>query len=364
MSSAPTSANIPIHELRVKLQEAVAARGASYQGIKVFIFRFEDDATGADQDAITLSGCMQDVFGIDDVEDFAIEKTSKFPGWDIRERIAANINQLMLARSLLIIAYIGHAIVDMESKRLQLISENGIQKMFWSTIHEFCLTSTADFMQNLDVLALLDCCYAGSAVRAGGSRSVQLLAACDGRSTVRSRKDGVTFIPRFRRAAYTLHNAGNLSVTVESLFGELQRSKTSTTPDAVHKIIGNARPLVLPFKQGTSSTLRQSLSSSVETNVLFKISLAGGHDGAILREFVRLTERIPPEFKITVENAYESNSVVLLCRGSWETFVRLGSTLDCVFVASVKGPSLVHDEVPEKPALNRSFGNRLDNEGA
>ncbi|KAK9342240.1 hypothetical protein V1522DRAFT_440423 [Lipomyces starkeyi] len=321
----------------VKLQEAVEARGASYQGIKVFIFRFEDDATGADQDAITFSGCMQDVFAIDDVEDFAIEKTSKFPGWDVRKRIAANIATHL--------AYIGHAVVDMESNGLQLISENGTQRMFWSTIHEFCLTSTDDFMQNLDVLALLNCCYVGSAVRAGGSRSVQLLAACDGRTTVRSRKDGVTFIQRFRRAAYALHNAGNLSVNVESLFGELQGSKTPTTPDAVHKIIGNARPLVLLLKQGSSSTLRQSLSSSIETNVLFKISLVGGPDGAILREFVQLTERIPPEFKITLENAYESNSVVLLCRASWETFVRLGSTLDCVFVASVKGPSLVRGKI-------------------
>ncbi|KAK9384587.1 hypothetical protein V1515DRAFT_641103 [Lipomyces mesembrius] len=322
--------------------KAVEARGASYQSIKVYIFRFEDDATGADQDAITFSSCMQDAFAIDDVEDFTIEKTSKFPGWHVRERIAAKVEQLMHARSLLIIAYIGHAIVDMESNRLQLISENGTQKMFWSTIHKFCLTSTDDFMQNLDVLAVLDCYYAGSAVRAGGGRSVQLLAACDGHSTVRSRKDGVTFIQRFRRAAYALRNAENLSVNVERFF--------ATTPDAVHKIIGNAIP-------------RQSLSFSIETNVLFKISLAGGPDGAVLREFVRLTESVPPEFKITLENAYGSNSVVLLCRASWETFVRLGSTLDCVFVASVKGPSLVHYEMSEKPGRTRSFGNRLDNEG-
>ncbi|KAK9426950.1 hypothetical protein V1505DRAFT_107859 [Lipomyces doorenjongii] len=122
------------------------------------------------------------------VEDFAIDKTYKFPGWHVRERIAANVEQLMHARSLLIIAYIGHAIVDTESNRLQLILENGTQKMFFSAIHEFCLTSTDDFMQNLDVLAILDCCYAGSAVRAGRGRSVQLLAAGDGRSTVRSRK--------------------------------------------------------------------------------------------------------------------------------------------------------------------------------
>ncbi|KAK9241847.1 hypothetical protein V1506DRAFT_517682 [Lipomyces tetrasporus] len=195
MSTAPTSATIPIEEFRTKLQEAVEARGASYQSIKVFIFRFEDDATGADEDAVTFSNCMKDVFGIDDIEDFAIEKTSKFAGFDVHERIIANLERLLHARSLLIITYIGHGVNDIESKRLQLISENG---------------------------TVLDCCYAGSAVRAGANRSVQLLASCDERHTVRSRKDGVTFTQRFRNAAFALKNVGNLSVSIESLFGEPQ----------------------------------------------------------------------------------------------------------------------------------------------
>ncbi|KAK9239558.1 hypothetical protein V1525DRAFT_386399 [Lipomyces kononenkoae] len=292
---------------------------------------------------------MRDIFGIDDIEDFAIEKTSKFPGWHVHERIAANVGQLMHARSLLIIAYFGHAIVDTESDRLQLISENGTQKMFWSTIHEFCLMSTDDFMQNLDVLAILDCCYAGSAGRAGVGRSVQLLAAGDGRSTVRSRKDGATFIQRFDRAAYALGNVKNLSVNVETLFGELERSKTATTPDAVHKIIGNARPLLLPLKP---------VSSSIRRQPLFQY-----RNKRTAQDLVGWRTRIPPAFEITLENADESNSVVLLCRASWETFVRLGSTLDCVFAASVNGPSLVHDEMSEKPRRTRSFGNHLDNEG-
>ncbi|KAK9491788.1 hypothetical protein V1508DRAFT_433683 [Lipomyces doorenjongii] len=84
------------------------------------------DATGADQDAITLSGCMQDVFAIDDVEYFAIDKTSKFHVMDVHERMVANVRQLIHARSLFIIAYI----VDMESNRLQL---TGMQKILVHT---------------------------------------------------------------------------------------------------------------------------------------------------------------------------------------------------------------------------------------
>ncbi|KAK9372755.1 uncharacterized protein V1513DRAFT_451435 [Lipomyces chichibuensis] len=362
MSTAPTSASIPIQEFRAKLQGAVEARGASYHSIKVFIFRFEDDDTGADKDANTFSGSMHDVFGIEDVEDFAIQKTSKFPGLDVLTRILAEAQQLVGVRSLLIIAYIGHAVVDTESNRLQLISENGRQKLLWNTIHVPLLASTDDFLQNVDVLAVLDCCYAGSSVRAGGNRSDQLLAACDDGSTVRSRNGGVTFTQHFRRAAYTLQNAGNILVSVESLFGELQRSKPPTAPDALHKIIGSARPLVLPLKHRPGSSLGHSESCGNETTVLFKISLAGGPSDVVLSEFQQLLKTIPGEFKVTIENAYESNSVVFLCRTSWETFARLRSTLDCVFVASVKGASLLQGE-PQKSST-RSFGDLVGNRQA
>ncbi|KAK9256188.1 hypothetical protein V1507DRAFT_449960 [Lipomyces tetrasporus] len=214
MSTTLTSARIPIEEFRTKLESKKQSMRAvqAIKASKFLIFRFEDDATGADQDANTFSGCMQDVFGIDDVEDFVIGKTSKFPG--------ADVERLLLARSLLIIAYMGHGIIDIESNRLQLISENGSQKMLWSDIHEYILAPTYDLIQNLDVLAVFDCYYAGSAVRAGANRLVQLLARCDERHTVRSRQDGVTFTQRFRRAAWALKRAGDLSVSVESLFGE------------------------------------------------------------------------------------------------------------------------------------------------
>ncbi|KAK9241655.1 hypothetical protein V1506DRAFT_550118 [Lipomyces tetrasporus] len=86
---------------------------------------------------------------------------------------------------------------------------------------------------------MLDCCYAGSAVRAGGKRSVLLLPSCDERHTVRSRIQVVTFTQCL--AAYTLKNPGTVSVNIESFFGELQRSKPPKAPDAVHKIIANAR---------------------------------------------------------------------------------------------------------------------------
>ncbi|KAK9342601.1 hypothetical protein V1522DRAFT_415628, partial [Lipomyces starkeyi] len=49
-----------------KAPRSSGSSGASYPSIKVLILRSEDDATRADKVAITISGCMPDVFEIDD----------------------------------------------------------------------------------------------------------------------------------------------------------------------------------------------------------------------------------------------------------------------------------------------------------
>ncbi|KAK9235960.1 hypothetical protein V1525DRAFT_427431 [Lipomyces kononenkoae] len=323
MSVAPTSANISIDDRN------------AYRTTKVFIFRFEDDATGADRDAKTFSGCMRDVFGIEDVEALIIEKTSKQPGLQVNRRIAENLDRLGLARSLLMIVYIGHAIVDS-------------QMMEWSWVDRY-LSSTEDSMQNIDILAVLDCCYAASAVRAGGNRAVQVLASCDRHSTVRLRESGVTFIQRFRAAAYALRNAGNLLVSVESIFGELQRSKPPKAPDAVHRIIGSAR-------------LYRYLPAAKLT-CLFKLSLAGEPSDVLIEILMPFRRSSRSLLKMLTSLAPWCSSVVLPGR-----FARLRSTLDCVFIAAVKGASLVpgkidgqaHDALQMGPET-RSFGDPLEN---
>ncbi|KAK9240706.1 hypothetical protein V1525DRAFT_447907 [Lipomyces kononenkoae] len=281
MSAAATSATIPIEEFERKLQETVEARA--------LILRFEDDACGADEDAITFPVVCTTCLGSTMLRTLLLTKLSNLH--DALERIMAKGRQLSGA----------------------------------SLIHYAVLEFTDDTLQNLDVLDVLDCCYPGSAVRAGAKRAVQLLAASYRHSKVRSPKDGVSFTQRFRQAAYALKLAVNLSVN------------PSKAPDVVYKVIGNARP------SGNLDEL-----SSNETSVLFKISLTGRPSNEILKDFQQLSKTIPPQFKVTAERAYESNSVLLICRASWETFAR--------------GPCLVQDALPQKST--RSFGDDIQNRQA
>ncbi|KAK9336336.1 hypothetical protein V1521DRAFT_478359 [Lipomyces starkeyi] len=235
MSTASTSASIPISEFR--LQSSKKSSGASYHSIKGLILRSEDDATRADKVAITFSGCMPDVFGIDDYMDSAkvfvnIDKfLSRIPAV-ILQQIMTNFKRFVHARSLLIIPSISHAI---------------------RMIHEFYLPSTDDSINNLDLLALL---Y----FRAGGNSSVQLLMT----------------IEQFARAwmasiSYNTFSGRHMHFRMMETYTSPVESPFA--PDAIYKFIGNARYLR---------------------------SLAGRPKDAFLSEVLQLTKEFRQNSKVTI----------------------------------------------------------------
>jgi hypothetical protein len=61
------SKTVPLPVLRDKLKAVVSERGSIYQMISAIILTFEDDDSGAQEDAVTLGNCSRDVFGITDI---------------------------------------------------------------------------------------------------------------------------------------------------------------------------------------------------------------------------------------------------------------------------------------------------------
>ena len=57
---------MPLPVLRDKLKAIVSERGSIYQMISAIILTFEDDGSGAQEDAVTPENCFRNVFGITD----------------------------------------------------------------------------------------------------------------------------------------------------------------------------------------------------------------------------------------------------------------------------------------------------------
>ena len=82
----------------------------------------------------------------------------------------------------------------------------------------------------MDVLAILDCCFA-AATRNLTDRTCQVLAACGSNETARSRSGGITFSQRLAAAARVLQRISpKPSVTIDDIYDQLQRDKPPHAP--------------------------------------------------------------------------------------------------------------------------------------
>ncbi|GAB1209734.1 hypothetical protein APSETT445_008515 [Aspergillus pseudonomiae] len=333
-------------ELEAELKKVVESRGAPHFATRAVIFHFENDDTGAKDDAITLKNCFEDTFDITTTV-FVIERSERWGAavlrhhiQDVCHSINSPYDQL---RSLIIIAYIGHGVLD-HAYSLKLTSADGNQNIQWQFISTAFFTED-DASAGFDTLGILDCCYAG-AVRSLSSRTIDVLSACGATETARSSTAKyITFTQRLASTARSLQDTQPY-VTIDDLWQRLQETKTPGAPDAKLTHLGRSpQPISLPFKKKSSAS-RPPIQSNMTpgassfTNVLVKLSVAEPPQET-LEKFDNIIRGLPSEFHVNIECAYESTSTLLLLSMSWSTFSRLSTRLGLTFVGTIQGPLLI-----------------------
>jgi hypothetical protein len=248
------------------------------------------------------------------------------------------------AKSLFIFYYVGHAMQN-TSNGLVFYS-GGVKDLPWDAVRQELFGHHAT-LQHVDSLAILDCCYAGSA-RAASTRSMQILAAAGPSEQARSRAWGASFTVRFGAAVRSLRAQGMPIVTIAAIFAEVERQKPSpTTPTSQLSVLGGSYPIALPFKKGgvmsPTSRLPTAPGSNVrDKHILVSLTLDGRHKDAT-KEFCDTIQKLPGHLKITIVDAYETDaSALVLARMSLEVWARFSHHFDFDFVGVIIGPSLIH----------------------
>lgn len=220
--ATPTGIALPI--LRSKLEETVQAPGRAYAKKSALIFYWQDDNTGAKEDAQALKEALKEYLGIDATL-LGLHQQNRLPDIAVTntyERIATKLVTSQChsgsRQSLMMFAYIGHGSVNAHGK-FYLESNSGT-KVDWDILKSriFADYDPSHLYSSIDVFGFLDCCYAGVATRTSAERSMQVLAACGlgqvARSGSRNLQSPATFTQRFcgeLKQAYT-HNRQKISV--------------------------------------------------------------------------------------------------------------------------------------------------------
>ena len=105
------------------------------------------------------------------------------------------ITRIEEARSLLILAYIGHGVIDPVTEMLKL--QSGRSTIQWKPFQESFMEPTDLLPGSIDRLAIFDCCYAGGAIRSTSETTSKVITACGKNEIARVHHvDSVSFTQR------------------------------------------------------------------------------------------------------------------------------------------------------------------------
>ena len=151
---------IKLPDLKASLQTAVNDRGKTYGKKKAIILFYEDDDTKASEDAMLLSNCFADVFGISSIIQ-ELKTNDASPANTVTDLIHDTIKDIRPSThstSLIVFAYISHAYINSTSN-LMLLLTSGKQTVKFNTIKSE-LFLYKETLKNIHSLGIMDCCYA------------------------------------------------------------------------------------------------------------------------------------------------------------------------------------------------------------
>ncbi|KAJ5160173.1 uncharacterized protein N7482_007177 [Penicillium canariense] len=198
---------------------------------------------------------------------------------------------------------------------------SGAAKVEWQPIHEQLLGCDNDLFENIDILVILDCCFAGLASRTESRRTLQILSACAADSKTRARP-----------------------ISVPALFQFIEDHKPKEAPHSLLKTLGGTSTIVLIPQSSQTQRLLPTLPPNMHTrtSVLVKLVL-DGKPSDMARLFQSAISDLPSRLHVEVKDAYETDASVGFILGlSWESLALWGMVADLEIIMVTLGPSLIH----------------------
>jgi hypothetical protein len=339
--------------LKADLQKVAADRGKPYaQKIAILVY-WENDNTGAKDDTETMRTVLEG-FGIKSIVQI-LQTTDTIPGLSlsifIRETLLKyhSPNQ----NSLFVFYYAGHGTVI----NGELSFTSARKSVQWKIVHAG-LFENLDDLERVDVLGILDCCFAGAATRQQISRTTQILAACGSDEAAKARSGRISFTQRLYRAVQHF-KAQASTMTTADLFQEIQRLKPKAAPRAVLKTLGGTQPIRLDFEGAVSSATPSRIPIHArdihEEHVLVKLTLHGERRH-FPEAFTNAIRDLPRNMQVEVTDAYETDQSVFLIMGmSWGAWALWTMVADLDFIGVTIGPSLIHKGLVEVPEAGENL---------
>ncbi|KAL4786487.1 hypothetical protein BJX76DRAFT_365573 [Aspergillus varians] len=336
---------------RLAFQEVVSTmvlqRTIQYTAAHSLSVRWIEDDTAAASDMATFQAILR-TLQLPAAKELVIHETA---GWTV----GAEVQKILLAaashapgRSLVILHYAGHG-VEAADGTLRFVERlDRSAKGFNAELHFIGPTLEPDIdLNNVDVLIILDCCFAFTAGRAAETnpRIVEIISATDHHSPLAFSppRNTVTVkllgeIRRRQRESYSRIEIANV---VDSL-----RAREAAVKRPTHCLKLGAASICLPCA-GLSTVDPTDIPPALR--VLFSVHLSYDMSEEEQVRFANWIGSLPASVSMTLEGVYPTGSTCLVLACAWGAWAKVSNMRGFKYVADITGPSTIRHREP--PAI-------------
>jgi hypothetical protein len=379
-----------IETLHTAMGIAIEERGRRYEAIKTFAITFEEDDSNAARDVQHFQTILK-LLKLPAANEITISATELMPGWEF----LSIVRDLHMATSkvpgqcLIVGFYAGHGVISKDDSLCFKSTADSPKEInfrrVWSGFWD-----DKDIFQRTDVMLILDCCYAGAALRSAytATRTVEVIAAVEGdqrafgNQTARTQNN--TFTSRLATEISQQVGATRTNgLYLREVIKEMRRKAPSPERLPVYKIFIGSTPikiLLQPRSQGhTQGRLSQHQDSSSSSSTPFLgYPLFANHNDEYTAVFtvhipsletqnrehealVLWVRSLDPELGIQLIDIYKTRSVTLLLHTKWSMWAALDGLPGVALVAETYGRGQLHPFPPypsgplsQQPASTKS----------
>ncbi|PYH37405.1 uncharacterized protein BO87DRAFT_373792 [Aspergillus neoniger CBS 115656] len=351
-ASMEMGSSITYTDFQATLRAVVEQRSQQYQNIYSIAVRWELDDTNAELDTAHFQSMLKN-FDTDPAEVLVLGSDDDYPVYTL-SRAWLNFTakaRLNNERNLIIFHYAGHGTTKNGSFN---IAENMSEESKTANFERAILADVKDpkgFSDIIDILFILDCCYAHYTTRAPKTTRnvIEILAATSSQTVTARFAPNNTFTAKLANEIARRKKAHHESVEFTSVFQSLL-TRSSTIVRPTHALLVGAASVNIPLNGYRTVDPR---TIPADYNALFAVNISRDIIKEELKELSTWMRKLPSFAGLKIENIYHTQSMCLIMRASFSVYTKLHNMQGYNLIAENPGPALTHllqPELSEEPA--------------
>ncbi|OJZ90948.1 hypothetical protein ASPFODRAFT_57185 [Aspergillus luchuensis CBS 106.47] len=324
--------SITYNDFQATLRAVVEQRSQQYQNIYSIAVRWELDDTNAELDTAHFQSMLKN-FDTDPAEVLVLGSDDHYPPGSFLQR-----KRDSATNTLIIFHYAGHGATKNGSFNIvENMSEESKTADFESAILAD-VKNPKGFSDMIDVLFILDCCYAHYTTRAPKTTRnvIEILAATSSQTVTARSAPNNTFTAKLANEIARRKKAHHESVEFTSVFQSLL-TRPSTRVRPTHALLVGAASVNIPLN---GHRMVDPRIIPADYNALFAVNISRDITKEELKELSTWMRELPSFAGLKIENIYHTQSMCLIMRASFSVYTKLHNMQGYNLIAENPGPAI------------------------